>query len=170
MASAGQNDEDKNYETYEITSDAFINDVVIVLVSGATIGLAAAGISYYSKAGPSGIRHNPFSALYRIIKKLGTVVVNGVKHPFSYIYKKLHWTKAERAMVNERYEEAIQFVEDSHVKDEETKLNLYKKIYKYAITKGRITDPEDPILVRLYKHGVERTTRKTRRSSRSRRL
>jgi len=77
-------------------------------------------------------------------------------------------------MVNERYEEAIQFVEDSHVKDEQTKLNLYKKIYKYATTKGRITDPDDPILVRLYKHGVDRvdpiqSSTKTRRSSRNRR-
>jgi hypothetical protein len=127
MASDGQNNEDRNYKTYDLTSDAFISDVVIVLVAGTTAGLAAAGMSYYSRAGSSTIRHNPFSALYRIIKKLGTVVVNGVKYPFSYIYKKVHWTKAERAMVNERYQEAIQFVEDSNVKDEETKLNLYKK-------------------------------------------
>ena len=74
----------------------------------------------------------------------------------SWIYEKTHWTKADYAMVEGQFTDAINYVENSQIKDEYTKNILYNKIYKYATNEAGIEDPDHPILKRLYSHGVER--------------
>ena len=55
----------------------------------------------------------------------------------SWIYDKTHWTKADYAMVEGKFNNAIELVEKSHVKDNLAKLELYNKIYLYyGIPKG----------------------------------
>ena len=75
---------------------------------------------------------------------------------FSWIYEKTHWTKADYAIVEGQFTDAINFVENSRIKEDDTKLKLYKKIYEYATNEAGIEDPDHPILKRLYSHGVER--------------
>ena len=72
------------------------------------------------------------------------------------VYKRTHWTKADYAMVEGKFNNAIELVEKSHVKDNLAKLELYNKIYYYATEKAGINDPDHPILEKLYTHGVER--------------
>ena len=73
-----------------------------------------------------------------------------------WIYEKSHWTKADYAIVEGNFTEAINFVEHSKIKDDAIKLKLYEKIYEYATNNAGIDDPDHPILKRLYSHGVER--------------
>ena len=73
-----------------------------------------------------------------------------------YGYKVTHWTKADRAMVDGRFDAAIEFIENSKQKDEAFKFELYKKVYQFATQEAGISDPDDPILLKLYKHGVFR--------------
>jgi len=72
------------------------------------------------------------------------------------VYKASHWTKADRAMVDGRFDAAIEFIEHSKQKDDKFKLELYKKVYMFATQEAGITDPDDPILLKLYKHGIRR--------------
>ena len=46
---------------------------------------------------------------------------------FSYIYEKTHWTKADYAMVEGQFTDAINYVENSQIKDEHTKSILFNK-------------------------------------------
>ena len=73
-----------------------------------------------------------------------------------YGYKVTHWTKADRAMVEGRFDAAIEFIEHYKQKDEKFKFELYNKVYKFATQEAGISDPDDPILLKLYKHGVFR--------------
>ena len=77
-------------------------------------------------------------------------------HAGIYGYKATHWTKADRAMVEGRFDAAIEFIEHSKQKDDAFKLKLYNKVYKFATQEAGISDPDDPILLKLYEHGVER--------------
>jgi hypothetical protein len=72
------------------------------------------------------------------------------------IYKKLHWTKADYSIVEGRFNDAIDFIENSREKDDEFKHELFKKVYRYATQKAGISDPDHPILQRLYNNGIIR--------------
>ena len=96
------------------------------------------------------------STLTLLGKGIGTTINYGMIKPIKYIYNKTHWTKADYAIVEGRFTDAIKFIENSETKDEDTKLRLYKKIYEYATQEAGINDPDHPILVKLYSHGVKR--------------
>lgn len=84
------------------------------------------------------------------------ILLYGMVEAGIYGYKASHWTKADRAMVEGRFDAAIEFIEHSKQKDEKFKFELYKKVYKFATQEAGISDPDDPILLKLYKHGVFR--------------
>ena len=85
------------------------------------------------------------------ILSVGIIIVGG-----KAIYKATHWTKADRALVEGRFDAAIDFIEHSKQKDDAFKLQLYKKVYEFATQEAGISDPDDPILLKLYERGVER--------------
>jgi len=96
------------------------------------------------------------STIHLLGKGVGKTIDYTMIKPIKYIYKKTHWTKADYAIVEGRFTDAIKFIEKSETKDEETKLKLYKKIYEYATQEAGINNPDDPILVQLYNHGIKR--------------
>jgi hypothetical protein len=100
------------------------------------------------------IHHRPHNNIFLDI--VFGILLYGMVEAGIYGYKTSHWTKADRAMVEGRFDAAIEFIEHSKQKDEKFKFELYKKVYKFATQEAGISDPDDPILLKLYKHGVER--------------
>jgi hypothetical protein len=105
----------------------------------------------------SAVRHYDGDAFFMIV--LGILFYGMVEagiYGTKKLYKASHWTKADRAMVDGRFDAAIEFIENSKQKDDKFKLELYRKVYMFATQEAGISDPDDPILLKLYKHGVKR--------------